>query len=724
VFSPNSDAAAAAAPDGNNIICGFECGSSMTPGATDAATGGNTTDADVIVGNNGRIDRCPAVVSGGLGTPQGSDRCTWASTSYGSEKASSFANGATGGAQTGTLCTAIGPGCPTVNLGSATTRFTTLLGQSPTETNHAGNDYIEGNGGNDVIYGEDGNDVIHGDTPAANTPVAGQLPAGNYPQYTAAGATFPLANECLPTSDPQAGQDMITGGYGNDLMCGDGGDDGILGSRGLVSVVPFSPTQKTIGTTSGAPFGTLTVPSSGNTIYPVRLDVEYVDGVLTPVPNWTNPAAAGQTTQHDVIFGGQGNDTIHGSPGDDFLQGDDGMHMTGQPTATGGDDILFGGGGNDSLEGGPGNDHLIGGSNNDDQDVIRSDTAIAPKVDDSGACLPIAFPTLTVDPSTLASNGYCNRAGFWANQSYASRFPAPIGSTYDSDPGAQDNGGQTSKTQVFGDIMYGGFNRDISQSQGTLPGFGDRIIDSLGAYNLEFVCPAAYGGSQIIRSLSPTMLTFLQQLGSVDGAYNVNTTSKPPSTNSSGDSEMSIVYPSLSTADNGGSAYPTTAGGGARRWLIAAGMLAAAALVAAAATLIAGHGSSKSSTPRGVGRVPQWFAAAAGPTCRVATTSDQSVGAVACRPTHIVAVFEQMRSATAATAFLDAQAHTHRGSILTAWTTGNRDATGRVVYFASGGKSTLVWSYTGEPFVGVATSSRLQDLETWWASPGRSITTQ
>jgi Ca2+-binding RTX toxin-like protein len=573
-----TDAAAGSAPDGSNIICGFECGRSMTPGMTaDPATGSDTTDADVIVADNGRIDRCAAVVSGAVGTPQGSDRCTWQSTDYGSEKASSFPNGTAGGAQAGTLCTAVGPGCPVVSLGSARTRFTTLLGQDPAETTHNGNGYIEGNGGNDVIYGEDGSDVVHGDTPAQTAQAAGLLPAAGYPQYGAFNATFQLANECLPTSDPQAGQDIITGGYGNDLMCGDGGDDGILGNRGLVGAVngtgvnagavtpvPFSNKTRTIGSTSGGPFGLLTTPTSGNTIYPARLDVEYVDGLLVPVPTYNTGA---QASQHDIIFGGQGNDTMHGSPGDDFLQGDDGIHIQGQPASTGGDDIVFGGGGNDSLEGGPGDDHLIGGNNNDDQDVIRSDAAIAPKVDETGACLPMAFPTLTVDPSSLGTaNGYCNRPGSWANVSYASRFPAPAGMQYGdpngtlADPGATDNGGETTKTQVFGDIMYGGFNRDISQSQGTAPGYGDRIIDSLGAYNLEFVCPAAYGGSQIIRSLSPTMLTFLQQLGTVDGAYNVNQTSKPPATNSSGDNEMSIVYPSLNVPDNGGSAYPTTAG--------------------------------------------------------------------------------------------------------------------------------------------------------------------
>lgn len=544
-----NDQVAANTPDGTadpahpgqtlgNIICGYYCGQSLTP----TSDPGNSSDDDAIVANNGRIDRCPAAVSNGVGTPQGSSSCTWGRTSYGNEKASSFPNGTAGGAQSGLICPTGGPlvsGCPAdPGLGAPVTRYITLLGQSPTETTHNGNDYVEGNGGNDVIYGEDGSDSIHGDTPAQDSP---------------------RLDECLATSDPQAGQDIIVGGYGNDTLCGDGGDDAILGNRGLVTVVPFSGSVKTIGTTSGGPYGTLNLPSSGNTIYQVRLDVESVNGVLTPIPNWNNPTASGQATQHDVIFGGQGNDTLHGSPGDDFIQGDDGMHVAGQPASTGGDDILFGGGGNDSIEGGPGNDQVFGGVGNDDQDVIRTDTAIAPKVDEAGNCLPMAFPTISKSPSLVGTSaGYCPLAT-WANVSYASRFPLVSG-TYDSDPGALDNGGQTSRTNVFGDILYGGANRDISQSQGNPTGYGDRIVDANGAYNLEFVCPAAYGGSQIIRSLSPTMLTFIQQLALADGAYGVNQSKKAPTTLSSGDTEASIIYPGAANPDNAGSAYPTTAG--------------------------------------------------------------------------------------------------------------------------------------------------------------------
>ena len=506
-----TDAQAAGMPDGTpagggtttgNIICGYYCGQSTT-----------ASDDDAIVANNGRIDRCAAA----SGVPQGSDTCAWTRTSYGDEKATS----APGVSQSGSITTR--------SLGDPRTRFITLLGQSSVETTHNGNDYVEGNSGDDVIYGEDGSDAVHGDTPAPNSP---------------------RLDECLPTADPTAGQDIVVGGYGNDVLCGNGGDDFLLGNRGNVTVVPFSGSATTIGGTNGPPYGTLSLPASGNGIYQVDLSQEYNDGTLVAVPNWNNPTATGQTGQHAIIFGGQGDDTIHGSPGDDFLQGDDGMHVAGQPPSTGGDDIVFGDGGNDSLQGGPGNDDEFGGAANDDLDVVRSDTAIPFKITDAGSCLPPLFPTINVVPTALLAAEGCPTTGFGI-QSYASRFPLPAVQSYDTDPGANDNGGTTSHTSTFGDVLYGGFNRDMFQSQAT--GLGDRMIDDHGAYNLEFGCPAAYGGYQIIRAMSPSLIGFLQQLTQADGAVNTSTPT------SSGGTEASIIYPGDSSG-NTGKAYPTTPG--------------------------------------------------------------------------------------------------------------------------------------------------------------------
>ncbi len=55
----------------------------------------------------------------------------------------------------------------------------------------------------------------------------------------------------------------------------------------------------------------------------------------------------------DLLWGGQGNDTLHGEAGNDLLNGG------------AGDDVVYGGSGNDRLQGQGGNDWLYGGSGND-----------------------------------------------------------------------------------------------------------------------------------------------------------------------------------------------------------------------------------------------------------------------------------------------------------------------------------------------------------------------
>ncbi len=449
--------AAAGTPRLGNHICGFEC--SQTTGQP---------DNDVIAGNNARIDRCAPV----NGAAAGRDGCAWTQTSYGRSKDA------------------------TTSLGTSTTRYPTLLGESSSETTHNGDDYIEGNSGNDAHYGEDGNDVLHGDTPAANAPRSisawSALPA-------------PSPDECLPVSDPNAGQDIAIGGYGNDLACGEGGDDALIGDRATVTVTPFTGATQNISS-AGPPNLVASFPASGDTIYPTTLLDFTVGG-------------------NDLLFGGPGNDTIHGGAGDDFIQGDDGMRIAGQTAATG-DDILFGDNGNDSIQGGPGNDHLWGGDGNDDLDVIRSplSTDVPPKSDEHNKALPPLFPNIPA---------------------YATRFPAPAGQSYDIDPGAQNN-----PTTTNGDIAYGGYNRDISQADN----LNDRLVDSFGAYNLFMVCPAAYGGSQITRSLSPGVLTYLQKLGQADGAVGA------ADRTSVGGGEVTIIYPGTANPNNAGAAYSTTPG--------------------------------------------------------------------------------------------------------------------------------------------------------------------
>jgi len=115
-----------------------------------------------------------------------------------------------------------------------------------------------------------------------------------------------------------------------------------------------------------------------------------------------------------------------------------------------------------------------------------------------------------------------------------------------------------------------------------------------------------------------------------------------------------------------------------------------------------------------------WFAAATGATCRAATATERPAGvftAVACTYPGVVAVFGQAPSPTAAAEILVRNRVRRANSTLTAW--GQGDA---VVY---GGASTptILWDYTGQPYVGFALSNNRSTLTSWWTSTGRTVRT-
>jgi Ca2+-binding RTX toxin-like protein len=293
--------------------------------------------------------------------------------------------------------------------------------------------------------------------------------------------------------------DRMWGGYGADDMFGDAGVDSMIGDRANVTPVLLdgtNPAPQTISS-QGPP------PISEN-IYVAN--TMWFKVFLLDVTNGGN----------DRMFGGQGDDSMHGGAGADFMQGDDGFHVAGDPVAAGGNDRIFGDNGMDSLEGGPGRDHEWGGADQDDVDEIRGSQA-STKVPS-----PPLFATITA---------------------YSDAFPPPAGKAYDVDPGARG-----------ADIIYGGHARDVLQGDDV----NDRLVDSFGAYNLYDVCPAAYGGRQIIRALSPGLIGFMQQLGESDGAIGAALAVTDGSATGAG--EVSIVYSSEATEDNAGSAYPTTPG--------------------------------------------------------------------------------------------------------------------------------------------------------------------
>ena len=133
-------------------------------------------------------------------------------------------------------------------------------------------------------------------------------------------ATVNLANGDLPTAGDDVivgtnGGDVINAGAGNDLICSNGGDDVINAGDGADIIFA----------------------GDGNDI------IRAGDG----------PDIVRAGDGDDEVFGGQGRDELRGESGDDFISGGKGK------------DLLVGGIGNDDLRGNQGTDDLRGGADND-----------------------------------------------------------------------------------------------------------------------------------------------------------------------------------------------------------------------------------------------------------------------------------------------------------------------------------------------------------------------
>jgi len=112
-----------------------------------------------------------------------------------------------------------------------------------------------------------------------------------------------------------AGNNILRGTNGNDLIFGFGGSDIIFGSNGNDCLVG--------GAGNDGIFG-----SNGDDVILGGEGNDYLDG----------------SNGNDRIFGGEGNDVVDASNGNDYVEGNEG------------NDSLAGGNGNDILLGGPGND--------------------------------------------------------------------------------------------------------------------------------------------------------------------------------------------------------------------------------------------------------------------------------------------------------------------------------------------------------------------------------
>ncbi len=192
----------------------------------------------------------------------------------------------------------------------------------------------------------------------------------------------------------------IVVGYG---QCGGGPSTGTLNL--LVNDVETAPGSLTLSATSSntavVPLGNISFGGSGanrtvtiqalsqNSVQFSDVTITVSDGTFTSSINirvivGTNKSETiniGTTTVGtDMIFGGNGDDTINSGAGNDLVCGGNGGGVVngglGNDTLDGGngndtlrgsdgDDLIFGGGGNDTLEGGNNNDTIDGGTGTD-----------------------------------------------------------------------------------------------------------------------------------------------------------------------------------------------------------------------------------------------------------------------------------------------------------------------------------------------------------------------
>lgn len=270
---------------------------------------------------------------------------------------------------------------------------------------NGGNDTLTGNGGNDVIYGGagddtinagDGNDNVYGEDGADNmdggtgtdtlryeSDMAGvtvNLATGTGSGGQAQGDTFSnfenvnggYGDDTL-TGDAgnnvlngRNGTDTLRGGAGNDVMHGDNGDDFLYGEdgndilysddgadyldggAGIDTVRIFDTAAITVNLATGAASGGV---ATGDTL----VSIENID-TGSGNDNITGSAA------NNRIKGNNGNDTINAGDGNDYLNGGNGNDIL---NGEAGNDRLYGYADNDILNGGAGNDILYGGTGTD-----------------------------------------------------------------------------------------------------------------------------------------------------------------------------------------------------------------------------------------------------------------------------------------------------------------------------------------------------------------------
>ena len=161
----------------------------------------------------------------------------------------------------------------------------------------------------------------------------------------------------------EAGPDLLDGGDGNDRLVGGTGADLMNGGEGNDLMIVDVSGDIANG---GDGIDTVHFVTSIFAAHTAQADVEnfrslnvFVNVTLNALDNIFTGGA-----DQDLVFGGDGNDTMYGNGQADPMSGQ------------GGNDTLYGGDGNDQLSGGEGSDRIYGGNDRDDISAGNGDDVV------------------------------------------------------------------------------------------------------------------------------------------------------------------------------------------------------------------------------------------------------------------------------------------------------------------------------------------------------------
>jgi Ca2+-binding RTX toxin-like protein len=357
----------------------------------------------------------------------------------------------------------------------------------------SGSDLMRGSAGDDDLFGQfDDTGEVGAD-------------GGGYPAQTSSdwcGMTVPVADEHVIDPDPRTpvNYDRVPdewthalvdgeGLIGGDTLCGNEGEDAILGDQGrILNIVE--------GTSDVAPYD-----PDGNRQLHIRPNEPFIDEDIFVAGTLTREVTLQQIPNggNDLILGGDDGDSLHGGAGVDLINGERG------------DDRSFGGDGNDAIWGGRGHDHSYGGYGADHLDVRPRTTAVKPVADPHSW-----FFAAPDDLSTINDGGTAD--------------PSDDKEDYDGYSGI--------------DFIYGGYDQDAMQANvgDAGPVLGDRLMDWAGSYNAYYLCPAVFGERVITRDMSPSIIVFWEQMARGDGAQPTTIGEGKSITTDSGFNELAMVY--------------------------------------------------------------------------------------------------------------------------------------------------------------------------------------